>query len=194
MTRTDRNAWWAFAVAVVLAIAIVIVAGAITPAHHHHRVLHPPHVERPTADVHQDRNHALPDPLAHLGELNTMIRTHLQPITTAPPPTTDTSPAPQAPMLADPPPHPIDNPDGFLACVRNRESGGDYTIHELTGQSSAAGAYQFLPSTWDSTATEAGRPDLVGIDPANASPADQDAMAQFLYATQGAAPWGGHCP
>ena len=81
----------------------------------------------------------------------------------------------------------------FLACVRKRESGGDYTIHELTGASQAAGAYQFLPSTWNSIASATGRTDLIGVDPADASPADQDAMAQALYAQQGAAPWGGGC-
>ena len=81
----------------------------------------------------------------------------------------------------------------FLACVRKRESGGDYTIHELTGASQAAGAYQFLPSTWDAIAAATGRSDLIGVDPADASPADQDAMAQALYAQQGAAPWGGSC-
>jgi hypothetical protein len=34
---------------------------------------------------------------------------------------------------------------------------------------------------------------LVGVDPAQAAPADQDAMAQALYAQQGSAPWGGGC-
>ena len=38
-----------------------------------------------------------------------------------------------------------------------------------------------------------GRSDLVGVDPAQASPGDQDAMAQALYAEQGSAPWGGAC-
>ena len=55
------------------------------------------------------------------------------------------------------------------------------------------GAYQFLQSTWDSTAAHAGRPDLIGVDPAAASPADQDALAANLYSWQGASPWGGSC-
>ena len=80
----------------------------------------------------------------------------------------------------------------FLSCVRQRESHGDYTVHNTQG-SGASGAYQFMPGTWNSTADAAGRSDLVGIDPASASPADQDAMAAALYAQQGAGPWGGGC-
>jgi hypothetical protein len=80
----------------------------------------------------------------------------------------------------------------FLSCVRNRESGGNYGIYN-SGGSGAAGAYQFLPGTWNSIAASVGRSDLVGVDPAQASPADQDAMAAALYAQQGSAPWGGYC-
>jgi len=84
------------------------------------------------------------------------------------------------------------NPGGFLACVRQRESGGNYGVYNAGG-SGAAGAYQFLPGTWNGIAASSGRTDLVGVDPAQASPADQDAMAQALYAQQGSAPWGGEC-
>ena len=38
------------------------------------------------------------------------------------------------------------------------------------------GAYQFLPSTWNSIARRTGRADLVGVLPSQAAPADQDAM------------------
>jgi hypothetical protein len=84
------------------------------------------------------------------------------------------------------------NPGDFLSCVRNRESGGNYGVYNQGG-SGSAGAYQFLPGTWNSVASSVGRADLVGVDPAQASPADQDAMAQALYAQQGTAPWGGGC-
>ena len=84
------------------------------------------------------------------------------------------------------------DPGDFLSCVRQRESGGNYGVYNAGG-SGAAGAYQFMPGTWNSIAASAGRSDLVGVDPAQAAPADQDAMAQTLYAQQGAGPWGGGC-
>jgi muramidase (phage lysozyme) len=80
----------------------------------------------------------------------------------------------------------------FLSCVRQRESSGDYTVHNSQG-SGASGAYQFMPGTWNSIAGATGRDDLVGVDPAAASPDDQDAMAAALYQQRGAAPWGGGC-
>jgi soluble lytic murein transglycosylase-like protein len=82
-------------------------------------------------------------------------------------------------------------PGGVLACIRHRESRGDYGA--INPSSGTAGAYQFMPGTWNSTARSAGRGDLVGVNPANASPADQDAMAQHLLAAQGLGPWGGSC-
>jgi hypothetical protein len=78
-----------------------------------------------------------------------------------------------------------------LACIKHRESRGQYDV--VNSSSGAAGAYQFMPGTWNTTARSAGRTDLVGVNPANASPADQDAMAHQLLATQGLGPWGGGC-
>lgn len=78
-----------------------------------------------------------------------------------------------------------------LECIKHRESRGQYGV--VNSSSGAAGAYQFMPGTWNNTARSAGRTDLVGVNPANASPADQDAMAHQLLATQGLAPWGGGC-
>jgi hypothetical protein len=75
------------------------------------------------------------------------------------------------------------------AALRQCESNGDYTITNPSG--TYRGAYQFDRSTWNSVA---GRhdPSLVGVDPAAASPADQDAMALALYIERGARPWP-HC-
>ena len=75
------------------------------------------------------------------------------------------------------------------AALRECESGGDYSITNPSGK--YRGAYQFDRSTWDSVA---GRhaPALVGVDPAAASPADQDAMAMALYSERGDGPWP-HC-
>lgn len=70
--------------------------------------------------------------------------------------------------------------DAVLATIRTLESGGRYTIGPNGG--GASGAYQFIRSTWNDTAARAGRPDLVGVGPWQASPADQDALARQLVA------------
>lgn len=77
--------------------------------------------------------------------------------------------------------------NAFLECVKHRESRGDYTA--VNASSGSAGAYQFVQNTWNATANHIGRPDLVGLNPAAASPATQDMMAMALYAWQGASPW-----
>ena len=80
----------------------------------------------------------------------------------------------------------------FLVCTRAHESGAaGYRAVNPSG--TYRGAYQFSRSTWDSTARHAGRLDLVGVDPAAAAPADQDALALHLYQWQGASPWLGRC-
>ncbi|MCX7621281.1 MAG: transglycosylase family protein [Acidimicrobiales bacterium] len=108
-----------------------------------------------------------------------------------PPPPSPASRSSSAQPAANPSRSGSSGTNGFLQCVKNRESRGDYGA--VNRSSGAAGAYQFMPSTWNATARHAGRPDLVGRNPATVSPADQDAMAMHLYQWQGAAPWGGGC-
>lgn len=85
----------------------------------------------------------------------------------------------------------------FLACTRAHESdtAGGYQATDAAhpGAEVNSGAYQFSQATWDATARHAGRPDLIGIRPDRALPADQDALAADLYRWQGSAPWGGRC-
>jgi peptidoglycan hydrolase CwlO-like protein len=80
--------------------------------------------------------------------------------------------------------------DPFLVCTRARESSGSYTVVSSAGY---YGAYQFSPTTWNVTASHAGRLELVGVLPSQASEYDQDEMAWTLYQWQGTAPWGGRC-
>jgi Transglycosylase-like domain len=63
-------------------------------------------------------------------------------------------------------------PSGFQACVAYRESGDGVSSSDI---------YGFLPSTWASLG-------LPG-SPYTASPAQQDAAFQMLYARDGSAPW-----
>ena len=109
-------------------------------------------------------------------------------------PTTTTAP----PTTVPPPPGYVGTPgvhprhdDPFLTCVRQRESGGNYSAVNRSGP--YLGAYQFAQSTWNAVANHTHRLELVGL-PANlATPYDQDDMAWALYQWQGEGPWGG-CP
>lgn len=61
----------------------------------------------------------------------------------------------------------------IIQALRQCETGGNYTTNTGNGY---YGAYQFLISTWDRVAPKVGRPDLVGVRPDRAAPADQDYM------------------
>lgn len=82
--------------------------------------------------------------------------------------------------------------DVTLACIRQWESGGGVPGAGDYGAVSPSGAYrgahQWDQPTWDGVARRH-RPDLVGVDPAGASRADQDEMAGHLLAERGLAPW-----
>lgn len=61
----------------------------------------------------------------------------------------------------------------WLQVLRTCEAGGNYQTNTGNGY---YGAYQFSASTWRRIAPKAGRSDLAGILPHQASPADQDYM------------------
>ena len=83
--------------------------------------------------------------------------------------------------------------DPFLACTRAHESDSAGGYGAVSASGTYRGAYQFDRSTWDSAARLAGRSDLIGVDPAAASPADQDLLALDLFHARGPTPWGGRC-
>ena len=97
-----------------------------------------------------------------------------------------------------PPPQPkpveVDlSQDPFLKCTRAHESDTAGGYRAVSPDGMYRGAYQFLPSTWNNVARHIGRYDLVGVDPAAASPHDQDVIAMALFQWQGYAPWGNRC-
>jgi hypothetical protein len=95
-----------------------------------------------------------------------------------------------------PPPAParrVDPNHPFLVCTRAHESDSSGGYRAVSASGTYRGAYQFSQSTWNSTALHAGRPELVGVDPASAAPQDQDHLALVLYQWQGASPWLGRC-
>lgn len=87
----------------------------------------------------------------------------------------------------------------FLVCVRRHESDRsdvngdglyDGGYQAQNPGSSAAGAYQFLTSTWNSVVNQMGHPEWGGV--ASAYPEDvQDQVAWWTYTTQGPGPWAG---
>jgi len=83
------------------------------------------------------------------------------------------------------------NPSAYLACVRERESRGDYAAVSPDGR--FFGAYQIDQVTWDNTATHAGLLHLYRVQPDYATPADQDTLAMALLEWQGTSPWAGDC-
>jgi Transglycosylase-like domain len=96
--------------------------------------------------------------------------------------------------LTDYVPRPGEHPQHmhpFLVCTRDIESNGNYQAYNGSGP--YLGAYQFLQSTWNATASQAGRGELVGVDPRDASEYDQDDMAWSLYQAKGKGPWNGRC-
>jgi len=185
----------------VMLAAGVAVASPDGGEHFKDTKLDDPHVERPIAAS------ARTSPTASSSADHDLLFTEhflaAQAAVIAPPPAPATEPPPEPEPEPEPEPAPVWRPapppieagepsDGdFFSCIRQRESGGDYGVTSRNGL--YHGAYQFLQSTWDSTAASVGRDDLIGVDPASASPSDQDAMAGALYAQSGSRPWGGYC-
>jgi len=112
--------------------------------------------------------------------------------TTTAAPTTTATPTTTAPDQPDPAPTTTQAPaDGDPTAaqwevLRQCESSGNYSIVSANGR--YRGAYQFSQATWDWIAG-LDHPSLVGIDPASAAPADQDAMALALWRRRGWSPW-----
>jgi len=81
---------------------------------------------------------------------------------------------------------PTGQPGGFLACVRRRESGGNYSAENPT--STASGAYQFLDSSWRTLSARAGYGGYGG-HAAYAPAWVQDAVAVWTVENIGRSPW-----
>lgn len=119
-----------------------------------------------------------------------------QPTPSAPAPEADAPPATEpatepAPAVAAAAPAPSGNGGvwAHLTRIRACESHGNYGAVNPSG--TFRGAYQFSRSTWNWVASRYA-PHLVGVDPAAASPGDQDQMAYWLYTMPGGGP--GHWP
>ncbi|MCU1458184.1 MAG: hypothetical protein JWL73_2276 [Actinomycetia bacterium] len=78
-----------------------------------------------------------------------------------------------------------------MACIRNRESHGNYSVMSRGGV--YRGAYQYAQRTWNNAAGAAGRGDLVGVNPATVAPIDQDQVTIAYMDVAGLGAWGGRC-
>jgi hypothetical protein len=78
--------------------------------------------------------------------------------------------------------------NGWLSCVRERESHGTYDINTGNGY---YGAYQYLPGTWNSAARATGHPELADGRPDLHSPSEQDAVTLGYAQQTGGSPWAG---
>lgn len=92
---------------------------------------------------------------------------------------------------------PAPNQD-VLACIRSHESANEpnpWAAYNPAGP--YMGAYQYLQSTWNNHAEEAGRPHLVGLPPMEpyVSAYDQDFVAGTWIENHGGSthPWGDVC-
>ena len=79
----------------------------------------------------------------------------------------------------------------FLQCVLQVESGGNYAAVSPDGL--YMGGFQFSQPTWNEAAQLAGMPQLVGVPPNQATPAEQDDLAIALYQADGEQPWNDSC-
>lgn len=175
-----RRAVLALVIVTILVVGVALVAVNRPPDHPPHPGKHAVLIRRPLA------NNSI-ESAAHSEQVRRMLLTAMLTPTTT---TTTTQPArvrEQGPSAAG-----EFAPAGFLACVLKRESEGQYGVSDGSGN---YGGFQFSVGTWNSTAAHAGRGDLVGVNPADASPADQNAMAEHLLSWQGTDPWkGGRYP
>ena len=101
-------------------------------------------------------------------------------------PATGAAPAPSP--SGDPYPN-LPDPalNGFLSCVVQAESGGNYGVVSPNGL--YMGAFQFSQPTWNTAARAAGLGLLVGVPPNRTSRAEQDTVAVALFALDGQQPW-----
>jgi hypothetical protein len=97
-----------------------------------------------------------------------------------------TTPGPTTTIPWDTDPHPDGPSDVQWEALRFCEATGNYEAVSPTGK--YRGAYQFSRQTWDWIAGMHYE-HLVGVDPAAASPHDQDHMARALYDLRGRGQW-----
>ena len=116
----------------------------------------------------------------------TTTTTTAAPTTTTTTTTTTTEPPTTSEDTEIKHPIPAGTTEAQWHALRQCESTQNYRAISSSGR--YRGAYQFSIRTWNWVA-EMHYPDLVGVDPIDASPSDQDKMAYKLYEINGWDPW-----
>ena len=116
----------------------------------------------------------------------TTTTTTAAPTTTTTTTTTTTEPPTTSEDTEIKHPIPAGTTEAQWHALRQCESTQNYRAISSSGR--YRGAYQFSIRTWNWVA-EMHYPDLVGVDPIDASPPDQDKMAYKLYEINGWDPW-----
>ncbi|MDE0607990.1 MAG: transglycosylase family protein [Acidimicrobiaceae bacterium] len=135
-----------------------------------------------------EESQALSNPTTTAAPTTTSVPTTTAAPATTAAPTTTTASAPTT-ASSTTAATPSDPTEEQWEALRQCESSGNYRAISISPAGRYRGAYQFSRSTWDWVAPKIGADYLVGVDPAEASPADQDRMALALWRINGWAPW-----
>ena len=143
------------------------------------------------------RRRAREEALRKAEELANQARTTTTTTTALPTPTTEPATTTTTTTTTEPPtattedpaiehPIPAGTTEAQWHALRQCESTQNYRAISVSGR--YRGAYQFSIRTWNWVAGKH-YPDLVEVDPIDASPSDQDKMAYKLYEINGWDPW-----